>query len=157
MTTISLILTVAGSVVGTISLIVTAGTAAAVLAELGIVINAAALPMSLASFAMCFQSNSNFISSKKDLLPYLISVQQTFSVGKGSNNNEVKMMRYRYRFERESNDLYLNWSPFYVASDYNFYNNDYMTYQNENSGIDGLVKGFRSYDEIKSILERQVI
>lgn len=63
----------------------------------------------------------------------------------------------RYRFERESNDLYLNWSPFYVAFDYNFYNNDYMTYQNENSGIDGLVKGFRSYDEIKSILERQVI
>lgn len=154
MNTTSLILTVAGYVVGTISLIVTAGTAAAVLAGLGIVINAAALPMSLASFAMCFQSGSNFISSKKDLLSYLISVQQTFSVGKGSNNNEVKMIRYRYRFEREDNDLYLNWSPFYVASDYNFYNNDYITYQNKNSGIDGLVKGFSSYDEIKSILER---
>lgn len=154
MNTTSLFLTIGGIVISCIPFLNVAASVVTSLEILGYAVNIESLGMSLASFIMCFQSGSNFISSKKDLLSYLISVQQTFSVGKGSNNNEVKMMRYRYRFESENSNLYLNWSPFYVSSDYNFYNDDYIRFQNDHSTIDGTTKGFKSYDDIKSILER---
>ena len=154
MSATSLILTVGGAIVGTISLAVTAASVAAVLAGIGIICNSAYVPISLASFAMCFQTGGDFISSKKDLLSYLIGVQQTFSVGKGSNNEEIKIMRYRYRFDGTGNDCYLNWSPYYLSSDYNFYNDDYMIWQIEHSGIDGLVHGFDSYEKIADLLNK---
>lgn len=150
MNTTGLVLTVAGAVIGTIGLAATGGVAAAALAAAGIVINAAALPVSMASFAMSFQSNAPYLSTRKDLLAYLVSVQQTFAVGKGSNSNETKILRYRYRFDKDSHSL--NWSPFYLASDYNFYNENYISFQIQHSGIDGTIKGFKTESDLKSYL-----
>lgn len=151
MNSAGLFLTIAGSIVGIASLAVCGPMAVASLAAAGIMINAASLPLSISSFAMCFQANTNSITSKKNLLAYLVSMQQTFSVGKGSNENEVKVLRYRYRFDN-NNGHYLNWSPFYSSSDYNFYNENAIYHQIEHSGIDGTVRGFKTYSDIKGLL-----
>ncbi len=151
MGTAGLVLTVAGIVVGTISLAVTAEVAVAALTAAGIIINAASLPISLAAFAMSFSSNAPYLATKKDLLAYLVSVQQTFSVGKGSNSNETKILRFRYRFDSRTHSL--NWSPYYSASDYNFYNDDYISFQIDHSGIDGTIRGFQTESDIRNYLE----
>lgn len=100
---------------------------------------------------MSFSSNAPYLATKKDLLAYLVSVQQTFSVGKGSSSDETKILRFRYRFDPETHAL--NWSPFYSASDYNFYNDDYISFQIEHSGIDGTIRGFHTESELRSHLE----
>lgn len=151
--TAGLILTVAGISVAILASIITAGAAAAVLAALGIALNAAAFPVSLASFFYAFNSNSPSLMRKKDLLAYLVSIQQTFAIGSGSNENEVKILRFRYRFEHTDSGVFLNWSPFYQYSDYNFYNDDYICYQIGHSGIDGTVRGVKSYDDIAFMME----
>lgn len=150
MNTAGLVLTVAGIVIGTASMIVTGGMAAEALAATGILVNSAALPVSLSSFVMSFSSNAPYLATKKDLLAYLVSVQQTFSVGKGSNTDETKILRFRYRFDSKTHAL--NWSPFYSASDYNYYNNDYISFQIEHSGIDGTIRGFQTESAIRAYL-----
>lgn len=99
---------------------------------------------------MSFSSNAPYLATKKDLLAYLVSVQQTFSVGKGSNTDETKILRFRYRFDSKTHAL--NWSPFYSASDYNYYNNDYISFQIEHSGIDGTIRGFQTESAIRAYL-----
>ena len=153
MNSAGLFLAIAGSIVGVVSAAVCGPIAVASLAAAGFIINAASLPLSFASFAMCFQTNTNSISSKKDLLAYLVSMQQTFSVGRGSNENEVKVLKYRYRFNN-NNGRYLNWSPFYSSTDYNFYNENTIGNQIEHSGIDGTVKGFKNYSDIEDLLNK---
>jgi hypothetical protein len=100
------------------------------------------------------QTNAQSLARKKDLLAYLVGVQQTFSVGKGSNENETKILRYRYRFENSGNNHYLDWSPFYSCDDYNFYNSNYISFQIKHSGIDGTVRGFESYRQARTLLEK---
>lgn len=151
MNTAEMVLTVA-DIIGTAANIITGGIAGDLLMAAGILVNATSLPVSLGGFAMSFTSNAKFLSTKKNLLAYLISIQQTFSVGKGSNINETKILRYRYRFDQNTHAL--NWSPFYLSSDYNFYNDDYISFQIKHSGIDGTVKGFKSETEIQSYLEK---
>lgn len=151
MNTAGLVLTVAGIVIGVVSNIATCTLAIDALAAAGIIVNAASLPVSITSFAMSFSSNAPYLATKKDLLAYLVSVQQTFSVGKGSNPNETKILRFRYRFDSKTHAL--NWSPFYSASDYNFYNDDYISFQIKHSGIDGTIRGFQTESDIRSYLE----
>lgn len=100
---------------------------------------------------MSFSSNAPYLATKKDLLAYLVSVQQTFSVGKGSNSNETKILRFRYRFDSRTHSL--NWSPYYSASDYNFYNDDYISFQIDHLGIDGTIRGFQTESDIRNYLE----
>ena len=46
------------------------------------------------------------------------------------------------------------WSPFYSASDYNFYNENYISFQIKHSGIDGTIRGFKLESDLQSYLER---
>ena len=147
-----LVLSVGGFVISTIGLLALASVTAAFLSGLGLLVSIAGLLIAIASLAYIFVNNQPYITKKKDLLAYLVSVQQTFSTGVGSNDNETKIMRFRYRFERNGDTRYLDWSPFYSSLDYNFYNDDYICYQINHSGIDGTVKGMSSFDEISNFL-----
>ncbi len=151
MSTAGLVLTIAGIVVGTASAIITGGMAGAALTAAGILINEISLPVAMSSFAMSFSSKAPYLATKKDLLAYLVSVQQTFSVGKGSSADETKILRYRYRFNKDNHAL--NWSPYYSASDYNFYNDNYISFQINHSGINGTIRGFQSESDIRTYLE----
>jgi len=150
MNTAGLVLTVAGIAVAVISTASLGPVAAATLAVLGIEINAAALTLSLSSFAMAFNTNAPYLSTRKDLLSYLVSMQQTFAIGKGSSDKEVKILRCRYRFDSGTHAL--NWSPFYSELDNNFYNEDNILFQIDHSGINGTIRSFRSLDEIRTFL-----
>ncbi len=152
LSTTGLILTVAGGVLSFIALPLGATLAASCLIAAGLVVNSAALPVSLAALFMSFQTNAPFLAKKKDLLAYLVSMQQTFSVGNGSNENEVKMLRYRYRFDNSGNSHVLDWSPFYSSSDYNFYNAININCTIANSPINGSITGFKDKSEIEEYL-----
>ncbi len=150
----ALALSVAGVIIGLIAFPEGEAAALTLLATAGIEVGVDSSVISFASFIASFQTSPEFNISKKDLLSYLISVQQSFAVGKGSNTDEVKILRYRYRFENSGSDHYLNWPPFYLASDYNFYNDDNISFQIKHSGIDGTVKGFKKYDDVKDFFEQ---
>ena len=145
------------SVSGTALTLMSAAELAALITDialgLGIVIGIAGAMVSLAALLMTFNTNAPFLAKKKDLLAYLVSMQQTFSVGKGSNENEVKILRYRYRFDNSDGKHKLDWSPFYSSSDYNFYNAINMLCTIDNSPINGTLYGFKEKSEIESFLK----
>lgn len=147
-----LVLSIAGLIIGTVTSGGIAGAVATALSIIGTVINVASVAVAADSFFECFKTGNHFVSSKKDLLAYLVSVQQTFSVGKGSNEEEVKILRYRYRFRGTGSNCFLDWSPFYLSTDYNFYNERYIYDQIENSGINGTVHGLETHEDIDSTL-----
>lgn len=92
--------------------------------------------------------------SRRDLYTFLISVKDTFAVGKGSNNNEVKMLRYRYRFINSNTEHFINWSPYALASDYNFHNESSIQYDHDHSPMNGYAEGISDSNEIKELLSK---
>lgn len=149
-----LALTVAGTLISIITFPEGEALAIELLALAGVAAGEASFALSLASFVASFQTSPTFNVGKKDLLAYLVSIQQTFAIGQGSNTDEIKILRYRYRFNESDGNRYLDWSPFYVSTDYNFYNKNDITFQIEHSGINGTVKGFKNETEIKNFLEK---
>lgn len=146
----NLVVALSGYAVSYISL-AAAGPAGIALAALGFAASTIGLVLAEAGYLLAYQSQPTFTTTKTDLLNYLVSVQQTFAVGQGSNNNEVKILRFRYRFDNSSGH-YLDWSPFYKSTDYNFYNDNIITWQIEDSGIDGTVRGIQSLNDVESLL-----
>ncbi len=151
--TAGFVLTVAGAVVTVLPYASAAIAASTMLAYVTGGVTVSSLAVSLAGLLIAAKSlNSTYISTKKDLLASFVSMQQTFAVGKGSNNKEVKILRYRYRFYKDGNTRYVDWSPFYLSEDYNFYNDDEICFQIKHSGIDGTVRGIKTQEEIKEII-----
>ena len=147
----SLAVALSGFAVSVISFAAATGPVGIALAALGLTISAIGLAMAEAGYLLAYQSQPTFTTTKTNLLNYLASVQQTFAVGQGSNDNEVKILRYRYRFDNSSGH-YLDWSPFYKSTDYNFYNGNSINWQIEDSGIDGTVRGIQSLDDAENLL-----
>lgn len=153
MSAAGLALSIAGVVISTVTFPEAVAAADLMLSFVGIQTGAASTVLSLASFVESFQTTPTFNIAKKDLLSYLIAVQQSFAVGRGSNTDQIIMLRYRYRFVNSDGKHYLDWSPFYLPTDYNICSGDNISFQIDNSGIDGTVKGFKSSKEIKEFLD----
>lgn len=151
--TAGFVLSASGAVLAVVSAAELAALASAAVLGLGIFIGIAGALISLVALLMAFNTNAPFLAKKKDLLAYLVSMQQTFAVGNGSNENEVKILRYRYRFENSGNNHILDWSPFYLSSDYNFYNAININCTIANSGITGTIHGFKERSDIEPFLQ----
>lgn len=150
-----LVLAVAGFAISILSFASIVGAAAELLAIAGWAISLTSAEVADAGYLLASDSlSSTYISTKKDLLASLVSMQQTFSIGKGSNEEEVKILRYRYRFYEKEGAHYIDWSPFYLSSDYNFYNDENVSFQINHSGIDGTVRGIKNQEEIEQLIKK---
>lgn len=149
----SFILSITGLAISVLTFTPILGSVARLLALAGIVASIASVDIAYTGYVMARDAlDSTFISTKKDLLASLVSMQQTFSIGKGSNDQEVKILRYRYRFYQKGEKRYMDWSPFYLSGDYNFYNDNEICFQIKHSGIDGTVRGIKNQEEIKEYI-----
>lgn len=124
------------------------------LGPIGLVLDAASLGLAIYSLCMCFQTDTKFVASKAEFESFLTSMRDTFSVGEGSNDKEVKILRLRYHFDNEGNDHFLNFSPSVSANDYNFYNNKYIYSNDSDLPIGGTISGLKSTEEIEKILSK---
>ena len=150
--TAGFVLSASGAVITVVSAAELAAAVAGALLVLGIYVAIAGAVVSLVALLMALNTNAPFLAKKKDLLAFLVSMQQTFAVGRGSNVNEVKMLRYRYRFDNSGNEHVLDWSPYYSSSDYNFYNASNLTCTISNSAINGTIYGFKESSDIEMFL-----
>lgn len=148
----NLVLVVGGIAVAHLAASAIAQSLGTILPHLGIAIEITSLLISLCTFSSVLTANTKFISTKKDLICYLTGVHEAFSIGKGSNDDEVKMLRFRYRFENTNDKCTMLWNPYYLYNDYSFYNKDEISYMNEDSPIDGRVVGLSSIDKLRDIL-----
>ncbi len=150
--TTSLGLAVEGMAISWISLAELAAAVASALSIAGFVVSTVSLAVALASFIAVLGMKSPFDITKANLREYLINAKAGFEIGKGSNNQQVVMLRFRYHFG-ESNGNYFDYSPLYRNSDYNLYSNTSIDYIDTNSCINGHVKGFKTIEEVKEILK----
>lgn len=129
-------------------------TIGAALGPIGLGIDVISLGLAIYTLCMCFQSDTSYVTSKAEFESFLTSMRDTFSVGEGSNDKEVKILRLRYHFDNEGNDHFLNFSPSVSANDYNFYNNKYIYSNDSDFPISGTISGLKSTEEIKKILSK---
>ena len=145
---------ITGFTLSYISLAAATGPVGIALAAAGYAASAIGVALAQAGCILAYQTQPTFTTTKTDLLNYLVSVKHTFEVGQGSSENETKIMRFRYRFDNTSGH-YLDWSPFYKSTDYNFYNSNSITWQIDDSGIDGTVCGIQSLSDVQSLLNEE--
>lgn len=105
---VGLLLSAAGLAIGTITF-----AEIAQLAILSGVITSVSLPMGFVSTIMSYAMGYEFETSKDDLINYLINAISTFETSKGSNNKEVVMLRFKYKFIKKER-WYLDWTPLHI-------------------------------------------
>lgn len=147
-----LVLSIESVSISTISLVCTIAEVSAFLGPLGLMFDLTSFALAVEGLILALNNNSKFIATKQDIIAFLVSMQQTFSVGNGSDANEVKMLRLRYHFDNNDKEHILNWSPAYSASDYNFYNSNTIFSNIEHSDISGSLSGIKNADDIKKLL-----
>lgn len=143
---VGLALSIAGLVVSTIAFaeIVTSAVVSGA-------INATSVSMGILSTILSYAIGYEFDTSKQDLINYLISAIASFEVSKGSNNQEVVMLRFKYKFVKKER-WYLDWTPTYNVNESNRYNDDMITYQLNGSPVDGRVFGFQDESMLNNLL-----
>ena len=118
---------------------------------IGWALGAISLAMSIYSLVdSCIENK--FVITKRQFRDYLINIVSALETGTGSNNNEVVMIKFQYRFYTENGTRYLDWSPVYDPSNGNRYNENTINYQIPGSGMDGTVRSFASASQINMFL-----
>ncbi len=128
------------------------GAVAAALSVVGIAVAVMGVLVSLASFVSCFILTSPFDISKANLREYLINAKAGFEVGRGTSDQEVVMLRYRYHLGHDGT-YYLDYSPVYRNSDSNLYNKYYIQGQDDESRFTGSITSSNKYDDLKEFLK----
>lgn len=146
----SLRLTVGGFLIDTINESLISQTAKDLLSSLGFLINVAGFGLSLVSFVTSFLLENQFQISRKNLIEYLVNIKSAFEIGKGSNEFQTIMLKFKYRFSEKK---YIDWSPRYELGESNMYGEDYLLTQVEGSGINGKITGIKNVSELNSFLE----
>ncbi len=145
-------LSIAGYIIAWISMNDLALAVAATISSLGLAVASASLVISLAVFVATFTMKSPFDITKANLREYLINAKAGFEVGRGSNNQQVVTLKFRYHFGND-NGNYFDYSPIYRNDDKNLYNDTSINYIDPNSCINGSVIGFKTIDDIQGYLK----
>lgn len=148
-----IVISLGKQVVSTISYEAISAAASTALAGLGIGLSIAGFAVSIAALIVCMTMRPTFNISKQNLREYLINAKAGFEVGRGTSDQEVVMLRYRYHFGYDSKAAYFDFSPVYRTTDNNLYNKGYINCFDDESCISGSVKGCKSYDELKEYLQ----
>ncbi len=142
----NLFISIGGLIVSTISLANIATSALLTGA-----ITATSLSMGFISTILSFAIGYQFQIERQELINYLINAISAFEVGKGSNNKEVVMLKFKYRFIKKER-WYLDWTPSYDVDGQNRYNEDQITHQLKGSPINGRIIGFQDEHTLYNLL-----
>lgn len=145
----SFAINVGGYIIGEISELLISKAASTLINSLGFKLNVAGFGMSLISFITSFSLENEFQIRRKDLIEYLVNLKAAFEIGKGSNEDQTIMIKFRYHF---SEHKYIDWSPRYELGDSNMHGEDYITGYIPGSGINGSVYGVSKVEDLNSYL-----
>ena len=148
----SLGVSVAGGVILVLQEAAVASAVVATLSALGAVATAASIGLAMAAVANMLNKNSPFDITKANLREYLINAKAGFEVGRGSNNEQVVMLKFRYHFANDGTD-YIDYAPLYRNSEYNLYSDLSIDYIDPNSCINGTVNGIKTSDDLEEFLK----
>ncbi len=117
---------------------------ASVLGPLGIAVGIISVLVSLASYIACFTLTSPFNIKKCQLREYLINAKAALEVGRGTSDQEVVVLTYRYHLGK----YFIDYSPVYKANESNLYNSTLIYETDDGSRFTGTIESFNDYEEI---------
>lgn len=150
--TTGLALSLGGVVISGLSFKTLAAATAAIVSAAGFAISIGSALIAVAACIACFVMTSPFDISKANLREYLINAKAALEVGKGTSDQEVVMLRYRYHLGHEGT-YFLDYSPVYRNSDSNLYNKSYIQAQDDESRFTGNITSSDKYDDLKELLK----
>ncbi len=145
-------LTIGGIAVSKLTKLALKTAIASALGVVGIVIDVASVIVSLVSLISCYVMTSPFDIKKSQLREYLINAKAALEVGRGTSDQEVVVLTYRYHFGK-SGKHFIDYSPVYKANESNLYNRTYIDKLDDGSRFTGTIEGMSDYGEIMEYIK----